>query len=73
VGDEGGGKLKETYVNFDSGVEEESFPGRMFKRRVSVELEYSTVPFDAVERNVVDFIATVKLSTLPPSYYFRIN
>jgi hypothetical protein len=68
-----GREEKQTYVNFDSGVEEESFPGRMFERRVSVELEYSTVPFNAVERNVVDFVATVKLSTLPSSYYFRVN
>jgi hypothetical protein len=35
---------RETYVNFNSGVEEESFASRMFKRRVSVKLEDSTVP-----------------------------
>lgn len=64
---------EETYVNFDSGIEEESFSRRMLKWRVSVELEDSPVPLDAVERNVVNFITAVQLCALTSSYNFRIH
>ena len=45
----------------------------MFKRGVSVKLEDSSVPFDAVKWNIVHLITTVKLSTLASSYNFRID
>lgn len=62
----------DTYVHLDPGVEEEGFARRMFEGRVSVELEDSSVPLDAIKRNIVHFITTVKLCTLPSSYNFRV-
>lgn len=61
------------YINFDSGVEEESFSGRMLERRVSVELEDASVPFHRVERDVVHFVVAVQLCALTSSYHFRVN
>lgn len=60
------------YINFDSGVEEESFSGRMLKRRVSVELEDASVPFHRVEGDVVHFVVAVQLCALTSSYHFRV-
>jgi hypothetical protein len=62
-----------TYVDFDSGIEEEGFSCRMLKRSVSVELEDASVPFDAIEWNVQNFVAAMQLCALASTYNFRIH
>lgn len=62
-----------TYIDLNSSVEEEGFSGRMFEGRVSVELEDSSVPFDAVQRHIQHLVATVKLCALASPYDFRIH
>lgn len=45
----------------------------MLERCVSVELKDSSIPLHAVERNVVNLVAAVQLSTLSPSDDFRVD
>lgn len=66
-------RIKETYVNFDAGVEEESFSCRMFERSVSVELEDTSIPLDTIQWYVVHLVAAMQLCALSSSNNFRIN